>query len=225
MSWLVDFYRSAIGKKAVMAVTGIILFGFVLGHMLGNLKIYEGAEKLNKYGAWLRTFGTPALPHEGMLWAARIVLLLAVILHVDSATRLTLMNRAARPIDYKKKEDVAATYAARTMRWGGVIVLLFILYHLLDFTFGTVNPDFREGEIYHNVLASFSNVWISAFYIVANIALGFHLYHGLWSMFQSMGWNHPTFNHWRRTFATLFAVIITVGNVMFPISVMAGWVR
>lgn len=225
MSWVINFYRSAIGKKAVMAATGILLFGFVLGHMLGNLKMYLGPEKLNAYGAWLRTLGEPALPAHGALWIARIVLLGAVILHIDAAVRLTLMNRKARPTKYQKKETVSATYAARTMRWGGVIIALFVIWHLLDLTTGTVHPDFIEGNVYHNVVASFSNPLVSGFYILANIALGFHLYHGLWSMFQSLGGNHPYFNSWRREFATVFAVIITLGNLSFPIAVLTGIVR
>lgn len=225
MSWVINFYKSAIGKKVVMAVTGIILFGFVFVHMLGNLKMYFGPEKLNEYGVWLRTLGTPAFPNEVALWIARLVLLGAVIFHIDAATRLTRMNVKARPQKYEKRDAVAATYAARTMRWGGVIVLLFVIWHILDFTIGTVNPDFIEGNVYHNVVASFSNPLISGFYIIANIALGFHLYHGLWSMFQSLGWNHPYFNPWRREFATAFAVIITLGNLSFPIAVLAGIVR
>jgi succinate dehydrogenase / fumarate reductase cytochrome b subunit len=225
MSWILSFYRSAIGKKIVMAVTGIILFGFVVGHLLGNLKLYFGPEKLNEYGSWLRTLGAPAFPNELLLWIARIILLVAVILHIDAATRLTIMNRRARPDDYQLHDRVASTYASRTMRWGGVIVAVFIIYHLLDFTFGTVNPGFEHGNIYRNVVASFSNVWVSLFYIVANVLLGLHLYHGLWSMFQSLGLNNPKFNHWRRHFATAFAAIITAGNVSFPLAVLAGMVK
>lgn len=224
MWWVLSFYRSAIGKKTVMALTGIILFGFVVGHLLGNLKLYFGPEKLNEYGVWLRTLGEPAFPNELLLWIARIILLAAVILHIDAAARLTIMNRRARPNDYAVRREVAASYAARTMRWGGVIVLLFVIYHLLDFTFG-VFPGFEEGNIYRNVVASFSNPWVSAFYVAGNIALGLHLYHGLWSMFQSLGLNHPKFNEWRRHFATAFAVLITAGNVSFPLAVLAGWVQ
>lgn len=225
MAWIVDFYRSAVGKKIVMAVTGILLFGFVIGHLLGNLKLYFGPESLNQYGVWLRTLGYPAFPNEMLLWIARIGLLAALILHTDAAVRLTLMNRRARPENYSLRNPVAATYAARTMRWGGVIVLLFIIYHLLDFTVGTVNPGFQHGNIYRNVVASFSKPWVSAFYILGNLALGFHLYHGLWSMFQSLGINNPNFNEWRRHFATAFAVLVTAGNLSFPIAVMMGFVK
>jgi succinate dehydrogenase / fumarate reductase cytochrome b subunit len=227
MSWFASFYRSAIGKKTVMAITGIILFGFVLVHMIGNLKLYLGAEHFNEYAEWLRAVGQPALPHGVALWIFRIVLLGAVILHLDSALKLTLLNRAARPVSYVKKEDPGSDYAARTMRWGGVLILLFVIYHLMHFTWGVraVHPDFIPGEPYHNLVTGFSIWWVSVFYILANIALGFHLYHGLWSMFQSLGWNHPRFNSWRRNFAVAFAIIVTLGNVSFPISVMTGLVR
>ena len=223
--WITDFYRSAIGKKALMAITGIMLFGFVLGHAIGNLKLYLGADAMNHYGEWLRIIGAPAFPEGALLWIVRIVLLAAVVLHIVAATQLTLMNRRARPIGYRERETLAASYASRTMRWGGVIVLLFIIWHLLDLTVGTVHPSFIAGKPYENVIASFSVPWIAAIYIVGNLLLGFHLYHGLWSMFQSLGWNHPRFNPWRREFATAFAVVITVINLSFPVAVLTGLVR
>ncbi|HZF11445.1 MAG TPA: succinate dehydrogenase cytochrome b subunit [Thermoanaerobaculia bacterium] len=225
MSWFGDLYKSAVGKKAVMAVTGILLFGFVLGHMIGNLKLYEGPEILNSYARFLRTVGTPAVPPSGLLWIARSVLLVAVLLHIWAAWQLTLMNRQARPADYTRRDVVHTSYASRTMRWGGVIILLFVIYHLLDLTFGAVNPSFQEGDVYHNVVASFSVWWVSAFYVVAQLALGLHLYHGLWSLFQSLGWNHPRFNGWRSGFAHAFAWIITLGNISFPLAVLTGLVR
>jgi succinate dehydrogenase / fumarate reductase, cytochrome b subunit len=225
MSWFGEVYRSAVGKKAVMAVTGIVLFGFVLVHMLGNLKLYEGSQVLNSYARFLRTMGTPAVPPSGLLWIARAILLVAVVLHMWAAWQVTQMSRTARPQAYARRDFVEASYASRTMRWGGVILLLFVVYHLLDLTFGAVNPSFREGDVYHNVVASFSVWWVSAFYVVAQVALGFHLYHGLWSLFQSLGWNHPRFNRWRRGFATAFAWIITVGNISFPLAVLAGVVH
>ena len=225
MSWFGNFYRSAIGKKAVMAVTGIILFGFVLMHMLGNLKLYLGATTLNHYAQWLREVGEPGLPQGVALWIARIVLLVAVVLHIHAAISLTRMSQKSRPIAYHHRDYVAASYAARTMRWGGVIIFLFIVYHLLHLTFGTVHPSFVEGDVYHNVVAGFSVWWVSAFYILANILLGFHLYHGLWSLFQSLGWNHRRFNKWRRYFATTFALVVTLGNISMPIAVLAGFVR
>jgi succinate dehydrogenase / fumarate reductase cytochrome b subunit len=224
-TWFGSFWRTAIGKKAVMAVTGVFLFGWILLHMLGNLKLYLGAEHLNEYAKFLITMGAPALPNKAVLWVFRTLLIVAVWLHIQAATQLTLMNRAARPVGYRDREYVVGTYAARTMRWGGVIILLFVIYHLLHFTTGTLHPSFIEGDVYHNVVTGFQVWWVSAFYIVANLALGLHLYHGLWSMFNSVGWNNPKFNNWKKVFATTFALVITAGNVSFPIAVLTGFVR
>jgi succinate dehydrogenase / fumarate reductase cytochrome b subunit len=227
MSWIVNFYRSAIGKKAVMAVTGVFLFGWVFAHMLGNLKLYLGPEHFNEYARWLRTMGAPAMPHSVGLWVTRIVMIVCVYLHIDAATRLTLMNRAARPLAYRDRDYVLANYASRTMRWGGVIILLFVLYHLAHLTWGVkaLNPAFIENDPYHNVVTGFRVWWTSAIYIVANLALGLHLYHGLWSMFNSVGLNHVKFNSWKRVFATAFALVITIANVSFPVMVLANVIR
>jgi succinate dehydrogenase / fumarate reductase, cytochrome b subunit len=222
MSLFGAFFQSAVGKKAVMAVSGLILFGFVLVHMIGNLKLYEGRDKLNSYAGFLREVGSPALPAEGLLWIARLVLLAAVVLHIWAAWQVSRMNRAARPASYARRDVVQASYASRTMRWGGVILLLFVIYHLLHFTTGTAHPNFIPGDVYTNVVTGFQNPLVSAFYIVAQVLLGLHLYHGLWSMFQSLGWNHPRFNHWRRAFAHAFAWIVTLGNISFPLAVLAG---
>ncbi len=222
MTWLLDFYRSALGKKAAMAVSGIVLFGYVLAHMLGNMKLYLGAEAINHYGEWLREMGSPLLPHSGALWIVRIVLLAAVALHITAATQLTLLNRRARPQSYHRLDLVAATYASRTMRWGGVIVALFVFYHLAHLTWGWgwAHPDFVPGDVYHNLVAGFRVWWVSGFYLVAQLFLGLHLYHGLWSMFQSLGWHAANPKDWRRRFAQVFAWIITLGNVSFPIAVL-----
>ncbi len=227
MTWIGDLYRSAVGKKAVMAVTGVILFGWIFLHMIGNLKLYLGPEHMNEYGRWLRAVGTPAMPESGLLWIVRLLLLLCVVFHIHAAYALTIMNRRARPIDYHDRDYVAATYAARTMRWGGVIILLFILYHLAHLTFGAhVAPmEFVKDDPYHNVVAGFQTWWVSAIYIIANLALGLHLYHGVWSMFNSVGLNQAKFNPWRRYFATTFAVIITAANISFPLAVLVGVVR
>jgi succinate dehydrogenase / fumarate reductase, cytochrome b subunit len=224
MTWIGSFYRSAIGKKAVMAVTGVFLFAWILGHMLGNLKVFLGAEHLNTYAQWLRTMGAPAMPNSVLLWVVRVLMIVAIWLHIQAATQLTLMNRAARPAGYRVRGYEAASYASRTMRWGGVIILLFIFYHLAHLTFGKhVTPvKFIEGDVYHNVVAGFQVWWVAAIYIVANLALGLHLYHGLWSMFNSLGLNHQRFNLWRRYFAIAFALIITVGNISMPVAVLAG---
>lgn len=225
MTWIGQFYRSAIGKKAVMAVTGVFLFGWIFLHMVGNLKLYFGAEHYNDYSRWLRVIGAPMMPETGALWAVRILLVLAVWFHIQSAAQLTLMNRRARPVPYKDRDFPAATYAARTMRWGGVIILLFVVYHLLHLTWGTAHPDFAANDPYRNVVLGFQVPWVSAFYIIANLALGLHLHHGLWSMFLSLGLTHERFNPWRGTFATAFAAIVTLGNVSFPLAVLIGIVR
>ncbi len=220
--WLLEIYGTAVGKKYVMALTGIALMGFVLAHTVGNLKLYLGAEAMNFYGEWLRDIAYPALPHSGFLWLLRIMLLVAVILHIHASYGLTRMNQRARPTKYASKRDyVAVTFAARTMRWTGVIVLLFIVFHLLDLTWGAANPDFVHGDAYGNTVRSFQRIPVSLFYIVANLALGLHLYHGAWSLFQSLGVNNRRFNHWRRWFATAFAGFVTFGNITFPIAVLA----
>jgi succinate dehydrogenase / fumarate reductase, cytochrome b subunit len=224
-------FRTTIGKKALMAATGVLLFGFVLGHMAGNLKLYQGryAEgphagqwKIDVYGEGLRDFGAPILGRGQALWAARLALLAAVGLHVWAAASLTLQSRAARPIPYAVRGVVQADYAVRTMRWGGVILFLFVAYHLADLTFGWAHPEFVAGAVHDNVVASFRRPPVAALYIAANFALGLHLYHGLWSFFRSLGWGHPRFDPWCRRFAATFAVLVTAGNVSFPVAVWTG---
>lgn len=223
---LAELYRSAVGKKYLMAISGLVLMAYVLLHMLGNLKLYAGAESMNAYAAWLRVMGEPVVPEEGALWAVRVILLVAVVVHVVAAAQLTAMNRRALgPRRYDQRDYAAADFAGRTMRWSGVIVLLFIGYHLADLTFGWLNPnpDFAHAATAHgNVVASFSNPLVAGLYILANLALALHLYHGAWSLFQSMGWSKPRFNHWRRGFAIAFAVVIAAGNISFPIAVLTG---
>ena len=224
--WLLDFYGSALGKKAVMAVTGILLLGFVLAHMLGNLHLYQSPERMNEYGEYLRTIGSPILPRSGALWILRSGLILAFILHIHSAATLTLMNRQSRPVGYKGGRDyVAANYAARTMRWSGIIVGFYLVFHLMDLTWGVGGADFTRGEPYENLVASFQREPVAIVYIIANVLLGLHIYHGAWSLFQSLGWANPRFNHWRRGFAMIFAAIIVIGNVSFPVAVMTGLVE
>ena len=236
MSWIIELYRSAMAKKAIMAVTGIMLFGFVLGHMVGNLKVFMGQEshadgtvdyKIDIYAEGLRELGQPIFGHGEVLWLARFGLLAAVGLHMLSAWQLTLLNRKARPVAYAKQTPQASTYASRTMRFGGVIILLFVIYHLLHLTIGVdVAPgDFQHGEVYDNLVAAFQNPLIAGFYILAVTALGFHLRHGLWSLFQSLGWSGPRFDVFRRQFATAFAVIVTVGFVSVPIAILTGFVN
>ena len=214
---LSSFYRSDLGKKTVMAVTGIMLFGFVLGHMVGNLKIYMGPgvdgnpAPLDQYAHWLRDIGYPALPHSGFL-------------HAWSALMLTRRSRAARPEKYTRRDVVQATYASRTVRWGGVIIGLFIIYHLAHLTTGQAHSDFHPGEVYRNVVSAFQNPIVSLVYIVAQLALCLHLYHGLWSMFQTLGWYDGGTPDWRRRFAVVFAAIIAIGNISIPVAVLTGLV-
>jgi len=210
--------RASVARKAIMAVTGFALFGFVILHLLGNLQVYEGPEKLNEYAKMLRR--VPEL-----LWGARVTLLAAVALHIWAATSLTRMSLAARPQGYEVTRHLESTYASRTMRWSGVTIALFIVYHLLHFTFGSVHPDFREGDVYHNVVAGFQLWPVSLFYVLAMIALGFHLYHGAWSMLQTLGLSHPRYNKVRNGLAGLLAILVVVGNISIPVAVLAGFVR
>jgi len=219
----VRFWRSAVGKKWIMAVTGIMLLGFVLFHMIGNLKIYLGAVHLDEYAEWLRTIGEPFVPRGVFLWILRVGLILAFFGHIVSAAQLTRMNHRSRPVKYQSPRDyVAADFASRTMRWTGVIVGLFVIFHLMDLTWGTVDPGWARGHVYANVIHSFQRVPVAIVYIVANIALAFHIYHGAWSMFQSLGINNPKWNDARRTFALGFALLIGIANVSFPLLVVTG---
>lgn len=221
--WPVAFYRSAVGKKWVMAVTGIMLMGYVFFHMIGNLKMYQGAHALNVYGEFLRELLYPIFPRTVTLWLLRLGLIAAFVLHIHAAASLTLMNKRANAGGYASKRDFqAANAASRSMRITGIVILLFLIWHLADFTWGFVNPDFVRGDVYRNVQASLTNAIPAAIYIVANIALGVHLYHGSWSMFQSLGLNNPRWNSWRRGFAIGFAAIVALGNLSFPIAVVSG---
>lgn len=230
---VLTLHRTTIGKKVIMALTGIVLVGFVVIHMVGNLKIYTGEEHLNVYAGFLRTVGDPVVPHETVLWVARVVLLASVALHLWAATSLTMLDRASRPQRYAVKK-VTTSYAARTMRWGGVIVLMFIVYHILHFTLGRVGyaagtyrpEDPNNGfQTYANVIHGFQAWPISIFYIVAMAALGLHLYHGVWSMFQTLGLNSHKWDKLWRGLAIVTALAVFVGNSSIPIAVMLGWLR
>lgn len=226
--FLLDLYGTAVGKKYAMAISGIAMMGFVFAHMIGNLKMYFGEEDLNKYAEFLKKLLYPLAPEGAVLWIFRFGLIAMLMLHLHAAYSLTVMNRSARSVKYQSARDYqVATFASRTMRWTGIIVFLFLVWHLLDLTFGTVNTigtdgEFVREEVYANVVRSFERVPVAIFYIAANIALGIHLFHGAWSLFQSIGWNRPKFNQWRRAFATAFATVVVVGNVSFPIAVLAG---
>jgi succinate dehydrogenase / fumarate reductase, cytochrome b subunit len=214
------FLGSTIGKKVVMASTGVVLFGFVLGHMAGNLQLYLGSEALNHYAVWLREF-----LHGGGLWIARAVLLGCVGLHIWAAASLTIADRAARPMGYREWEPRESTFASRTMRWSGVFLLAFVIYHLLDLTFGVVNPHFVPGDVYHNVIASFRVLPVSLFYIAAMLLLWMHLRHGVWSMLRTLGLAHPRYEALAHRAAAVFATLIVAGNISFPLAVLFGVIR
>ena len=216
----VRFWESTNGQKAIMAVTGIILFLFVIFHMIGNLQVFEGREQINFYGFALRRF-------PEALWGARMVLLLAVGLHIWSSIKLAVRKTAARPVGYAKRQNTRSSYASRTMYWSGPIILAFLVYHLLHLTAGVFHPGgrFIEGDVYHNLVAGFSVWYVSAWYIFCMILLGLHIRHGAWSMFQSLGLNHPRHTPVLQKLAAALAVVIVVGYISIPISVLAGWVK
>lgn len=225
--FLVELYRSDIGKKWAMALSGVVLLGFVLFHMIGNLHLYEGPAEVNEYAEALRDLGGDLAPRTLVLWLVRVVLAGAFAIHIHAAFTLALKNRGKRPVDYASKRDyLAADYASRTMLWSGIIVLGFLAFHLADLTWGAPSPpatgDFFRGDVYTNVVLSLQRWPVAALYIVANLALGLHIYHGAWSLFQSIGANNPRFNVWRRWFAMGFAGVIVVGNISFPIMVLTG---
>jgi succinate dehydrogenase / fumarate reductase cytochrome b subunit len=217
-------YQTAVGKKWVMGVTGIMLMGFVLVHMIGNLHMYEGPERFNEYGEALRDLGGHLIPRTWALWGMRFGLIAAFALHIHSAATLTIMNRQSRPVGYQSARSYsAANFASRSMRATGIIIVLYLFFHLADLTWGWIlGDDYIRGDVYNNVSRSLSNVPVAIIYIVANIAVAVHLYHGAWSMFQSLGWNNPKFNQARRAFASTIAGVILIGNLSFPIMNLAG---
>jgi succinate dehydrogenase / fumarate reductase cytochrome b subunit len=226
--FLIDLYSTAVGKKYVMGATGIGLMGFVIFHMIGNLKIYAGAADLDHYAHFLQTLLYPLAPKGWVLWILRGGLITMLLLHLHAAWSLTVLNRKARPVKYQSSRDYQiANFASRTMRYSGIVILAFVVWHLLDLTFGVVNTvgaegEFVRAEVYANVVRSLDRWPVALFYVVANLLLGMHLSHGVWSIFQSLGWNNPRFNAWRTAFARGFAAIVVAGNVSFPIAVTLG---
>lgn len=221
----IHFYAAPIGKKIVMAVTGLILFGYVLGHMLGNLQIFSAdPNQINHYAALLHSTANLA-----PLWVIRFALFAAVVLHIVAAVQLTKIKSDARPVGYVKKRDVPASYAARTMMWSGPIIAAFVIFHVLHLTVGAVMPLRDVGEnqpdVRYNIVSGFQNPLVSAFYILAMVLLCMHLYHGLWSMLQSLGWIDPRHNGKIRRAAAALAILICVGFVSVPLAVLAGLVR
>ena len=215
-----SFFTSTIGRKIVMAATGVLLFGFVVAHMAGNLKLYLGPGPMNAYAVFLRE-----LLHGAGLWIARGILLAAVGLHVWAAVSLTRLDLAARPVDYRQWRATNSTYASRSMRWTGFLLAAFVVYHLLDLTFGTVNPGFEHGNVYGNVVRSFSRVPVVVVYVVAMGLLGLHLKHGTLSMLRTLGLSHPRHEAVASQVLTVLVGLTVAANVSFPLAVAFGVVR
>jgi succinate dehydrogenase / fumarate reductase cytochrome b subunit len=231
-SWLGGFFSSSIGLKWLMALTGIGLLLYVLVHMIGNLKIFlgtdpvTGAYQIDLYGEALRNLGGHLVPHESILWLFRIGLIALFGIHIYAAYALALRNRKARGGDrYEHKRHYeAVNYANRTMLWGGTIILLFVLFHIADLTVGTANPDFVEGAIHHNIIASLTQPVVAIFYLIAQAALAFHIYHGAWSLWQSLGIVNPRYKAFRRYLAVVFAATIFIGNTAIIVAVWSGYI-
>ena len=227
MKWALTLYRSTIGKKVIMAVTGLIGIGFVIAHMVGNLQLFIGADKLNGYGAMLHG------PLNELVWAQRVVLVGALLLHVLMAWQLTQRSNAARPVAYGKKVPQVSTLASRTMRWGGVLLLVFIVLHILHFTAEKFDPAGWAGRVdaagrrdtYGNIVASFQIWWVALFYIVSMVFLGLHLFHGAWSSVRSLGFAKPSPNPLHRQVALAVAIIVWLGFTLVPLGVVVGLVK
>ncbi len=225
MSNVTRFYRSSLGKKYVMALTGFALFGFVIAHMAGNLQIFLGRDSINAYAAFLKS-------KPELLWAARLGLLAVAVLHVTAAIQLAMQNRRARPVGYNDNKVVASSLAQRTILMSGLIILAFIIYHLLHFTFGATNPEYLgyhdpdgRHDVYRMMIAGFSNIWVSIFYIVAMGLLCLHLSHGVSSMFQSLGLRRRAITRSINLFARTMAILIFIGNVAIVVAVLTGLVK
>ena len=229
--WLGGFFSSSVGLKWIMALTGIGLLAYVAAHMFGNLKIFTGTDAagdyyIDLYSEALWHLGGHLLPEGFLLTILRLGLVAVFVLHIYAAAVLTKRNRDAtgKPRYQAQRDWAASSYASRTMRFGGVIILLFLLYHLADLTFGWANPDFHHGDVYANMIGSLSRWPVAVLYVVANIALAMHIYHGGWSLFQSLGIADPRYNSMRKAFAAVFAAAILVGNTAIVVAIYAGWV-
>jgi succinate dehydrogenase / fumarate reductase cytochrome b subunit len=217
-----SLYGTSVGKKYTMAVSGAIFVLFVIVHMFGNLKVYLGAEAFNHYAEGLRSFGEPFLGYEWFLWVFRAGLLAFLLIHTVAAWQTSRQSWAARGQKYRKKEKMVFHFASRTMRWGGVALLLFVVYHILHLTTGTLHPDFIHGDAYHNFVTGFRSLPVVAVYGAAMIALGLHLYHGIWSAFQTMGLDGPRIKRWREPLALGVALVVVLVNLSFPVAVFTG---
>jgi succinate dehydrogenase / fumarate reductase cytochrome b subunit len=214
------FMASSVGRKVIMAATGIILFGFVTVHMIGNTQAYMGAVAFNEYAKFLHS-----MLHGDGIWIFRTVLIVAAGFHIWSATSLTLDNLAARPEGYRAQQNVASTWASRTMRWTGVFLAAFIIYHLLHLTTGTVHPNFDHANPYANFVNGFKVPAVAGFYIVAQLCLGLHMWHGVWSFTQTLGLSHPRYDSLRRNFAAGLTILVVGVNITYPIAVLTGFIH
>jgi succinate dehydrogenase / fumarate reductase cytochrome b subunit len=224
-AWIREVWASTIGKKFIVAVTGVILAGFVVVHALGNFKIFQGDDgaHLDEYAHWLRTVGSPAIPHEGVLWTLRVVLLVALVVHVVGVVQLTARNRAARPAGTPGAPRRAGSFEARTMLIGGGLLLAFVVFHVLQFTTRTIHPTpLHEGAVYSNMVLAFDKWWITLIYVVAVVILGMHMRHALWSIFQTFGYARPNRNPTIGRGATAVAVGVTLGFAAVPILIFVG---
>lgn len=215
MNWLGRFYGSTVGKKIVMAASGVVWIGYVVVHMGGNLLAYAGPSAINGWAEFLKS----NLP---LLWGTRTVLVLAIVFHVHAAYSLRRLDRASRPVKYERHRYAEASLPSRFMGWGGILLLVFIGYHLAELTLGVVHPQFSHTDVYGNLTSYLRVWWIGAFYIVAMIALAGHLYHGVWSMFQTVGMNHPKYERLRRGVATFVAVVVPLGFASIPVAILLG---
>ena len=229
MNRLTSLYRSSIGKKFIAAVTGLILFGFLVGHVAGNLKVFTGADSqgvphIDHYGQFLKVAGEPILPAMFGLWIARAVLLFSLVLHVVTVIQLSLQSKKARPIGYIKSKKSAASLPAMYMMITGSVILFFIVFHILHFTMGALPflGDFKHGEVYNNLANSFANPAVAILYVVFMVVLAFHLYHGVWSLFQTLGLDNPDRNKALRLFAMAASIGIAAGLASIPIAYMLG---
>lgn len=216
-------YRSSVGKKVLMAVTGFIWFGFLVGHMAGNLKAFLGAEHFDEYAHHLRVLGEPLLPAGAFLWSFRTFVFLAFVIHVYMAWQTSKTSWDARGQKYKKQKNLSFSGTSQFMRWGGVFILVFVVFHILHMTTGQAHPQFVAGEAYDNLIIGLSNPWVASFYVVAMVAICLHLYHGLWSMLQTVGAAHPKYKHLRRPAAIVVALAVFLGFITIPVSVLAGF--
>lgn len=223
MNRLKQFYSTAIGKKIVVAISGAIMAGFLIMHMIGNFKAFAGQEKLDHYAAFLRDIGADLVGHETVLWVTRLVLLVAVVSHIVTIILLRKQNRAARPVQYHVKRSFASTFSARMMVVSGILLLVFILVHLAQFTLGWYKPTpFEHGQVYSNISQAFGVAWITSYYVFMMLIVCMHLYHGIWSFFQTMGLDNPDRNKGLRTLAAVISIILFLGFSAVPVAFLTG---